>query len=477
MFAGLEERFRQVLPRASFCSLRAVDEQGEMIRVRQNVLQPIQAMRDRGAMVTVIDRGGYGYAATADLSLAGLKAAVERAQSWAHASAGRAVCDYSRVAMPHPRGDYESPVAMAWDSVPLPQKIDMVRQECARLKIDDRIADYDASIWRSCTDQYYYTNEGGSVRQRLHRLCPHLSVSAHEGALTQTRTLGAGAVCQQGGLEVLDRVGFRTDGPRLAQEAIELLSAPNCPAGTMDLLLAPDQLYLQVHESVGHPLELDRILGDERNYAGTSFVQLDYIGSFRYGSDLMNITYDPTLREEFATFAIDDDGSPAEKQFIIERGILKRALGGVISQARAGLPGVSTARANGWRRPPIDRMSNLNLEPGDSTLEEMIAAVERGVYMRTNNSWSIDDSRNKFQFGCEWGQLIENGRLTSVVRNPNYRGISKTFWNSLKKVGDRSTFRVHGVPNCGKGEPNQVMRVGHATPAALFAGVEVFGGE
>jgi len=477
MFAGLEERFRQVLPRSGFCSLRAVDERSEAIRVRQNVLQPIQTARDCGAMVTVIDRGGYGYAATADLSRAGLAAAVERAQAWAHAAAPRAVFDYSQVAMPHPRGDYESPVEKPWDSLSLPQKIDIVRQECARLKIDDRIADFDAFLWYACTDQHYFTNEGGRVRQRLHRLYPNLIVSAHEGNLTQTRTLGAGALCQQGGLEVIDRVGFRTEGPQLAQEAIALLSAPNCPTGTMDLLLAPDQLHLQVHESVGHPLELDRILGDERNYAGTSFVQLDYIGTFRYGSDLMNITYDPTIRTEFASFAFDDDGAAAEKQFIVEKGILKRVLGGIISQARAGKPGVSTTRADGWRRPPIDRMSNLNLEPGTSTFEQMVAAVEKGVYLRSNNSWSIDDSRNKFQFGCEWGQLIENGKLTQVVRNPNYRGISKTFWNNLKMVGDPTTFRVHGTPNCGKGEPNQVIRVGHATPVALFAGVEVFGGE
>ncbi len=477
MLAGLEQRFREVLPQAGFCSLRVVDELGEIIRVRQNVLQPIQTVRDCGAMVTVIADGGYGYAATSDLSRAGLAAAVERAQSWARVSAARAVFDYSKVALPHPQGEYESPMEVPWDSVSLPEKIGLVKRECERLRIEDRIVDHDAFLWYARTDQFYYTNEGGSVHQRFHRIFPNLSVSAHEGALTQTRTMGAGAVCLQGGLEVLEQVDFKTAAPRLAQEAIELLSAPNCPSGTMDVLLEPDQLYLQIHESVGHPLELDRILGDERNYAGTSFVLPEYVGSFRYGSELMNITYDPTIRAEFASFAFDDDGAKAEKQYIIERGILKRGLGGLISQARSGLPGVSTTRADGWRRPPIDRMSNLNLEPGTTSFEEMVSGIEKGVYMRSNNSWSIDDSRNKFQFGCEWGRLIEGGRLTTVVRNPNYRGISKTFWNNLAMVGDRSTFRVHGTPMCGKGEPNQVMRVGHATPAAIFKDVEVFGGE
>jgi len=245
----------------------------------------------------------------------------------------------------------------------------------------------------------------------------------------------------------------------------------------MDLLLDADQMHLQIHESIGHPLELDRILGDERNYAGTSFVKPEYFGTFRYGSEHLNIVFDPTDAQAFASYDFDDDGTQAEKLYLIEKGILQRALGGTISQARSGIPGVANARADSWRRPPIDRMANVNLEPGTASLEAMIGAVERGIYMRANNSWSIDDSRNKFQFGCEYGRLIKNGKLAEVVRNPNYRGISQTFWNNLKMVGGPETVQRLGAVNCGKGEPNQVMRVGHVTPAALFADVDVFGGE
>jgi predicted Zn-dependent protease len=245
----------------------------------------------------------------------------------------------------------------------------------------------------------------------------------------------------------------------------------------MDVLLAPDQMILQIHESIGHPLELDRILGDERNYAGTSFVTPDMFGSYRYGSDLLNITFDPTRPEEFASYAFDDDGQPAQREYLIRNGILLRGLGGVTSQARSRLPGVANARATSWNRPPIDRMANLNLEPGTSSFADLVAAVERGVYMQTNLSWSIDDSRNKFQFGCEWGQLIENGKLTTIVKNSNYRGVSATFWRNLKMAGNRDTVEVLGSPFCGKGEPNQIIRVGHASPACLFAEVEVFGGE
>jgi predicted Zn-dependent protease len=179
---------------------------------------------------------------------------------------------------------------------------------------------------------------------------------------------------------------------------------------------------------------------------------------------------------EFASYAFDDNGNAAKREYLIRGGVLQRALGGLESQVRSGLPGVANARASSWNRAPIDRMANLNVEPGASSLAEMIASIERGVMMRTNVSWSIDDSRNKFQFGCEWGQIIEDGVAKGVVRNPNYRGISAEFWRSLRMVGDAATFEVNGTMYCGKGEPNQGIHVGHASPACVFSGVEVFGG-
>jgi predicted Zn-dependent protease len=199
-------------------------------------------------------------------------------------------------------------------------------------------------------------------------------------------------------------------------------------------------------------------------------------GTYRYGSELLNVTFDPTRAEEFASYGWDDDGLAAERQYLIRKGILERPLGGAVSQARAGIAGVANPRSCAWNRAPIDRMANINIEPGDASLDELIAGIGHGVMMRTNVSWSIDDSRNKFQFGCEWGRVIRDGRLAEVVRNPNYRGVSATFWRSLSGVGDASTFEVMGTPYCGKGEPNQVIRCGHASPACRFTGVEVFGG-
>ena len=256
---------------------------------------------------------------------------------------------------------------------------------------------------------------------------------------------------------------------------MEVLNAPTCPSDTRDIIILPSQLMLQIHESIGHPLELDRILGDERNFAGTSFVTPDMFGSFQYGSEHLNISFDPTVEGQICSYNYDDDGLKAEKVMLIENGVLKRGIGGKISQMRSGLPGTASTRAVSWDVPTMDRMGNINLEPGNSTIDEMIASVEKGILVGNNVSWSIDDSRNKFQFGCEWGRLIENGELKGWVKNPNYRGISQNFWRSLKAVGNADSVTVLGTPYCGKGEPGQTATVGHATPPALFSNVEVFG--
>ncbi|NEX61706.1 TldD/PmbA family protein [Noviherbaspirillum galbum] len=478
MFEDIPSLFRELAPGVDFCSLRVVDETTDSLMVRQDVLQPVTTRIDRGAMLTVAHRGGYGYAATGDLSADGLKDALARACSWADASAGRMLVDVSRLALDHPRGRHAGPPG-AREGANLSDLVGLLMQESRACRIDPRIVDWYASLSLASTAQLYLTSQGGEAFQEFHYVIPNLAVTANQGNDTQTRSLGGqyNGYCRQGGLEVLRQAGFAGSGERVARQALELLDAPNCPAGRMDLLLMPAQMMLQIHESIGHPLELDRILGDERNFAGTSFVTPDMFGRFRYGSELLNVTHDPGRAEQFASYRWDDDGTPAKKTWLIRDGMLERPLGGAISQARAGMEGVANSRACGWNRPPIDRMANLNIEPGASSLDDMIRSVKRGVLMDTNVSWSIDDSRNKFQFGCEWGRLIEDGELKGVVKNPNYRGISESFWRSLKAVGDESIFEVMGTPFCGKGEPSQVIRVGHASPACLFADVDVFGGE
>ncbi len=472
----IKRRFHKIMPLLDFCSLRYLEERSEKLIVRQNIAEPPLSRHDVGVMLTVIDNGGLGYAATSDLSESGLREAIARAQQWAELSRKNSLIDFSKVAMPKEKGDYQSVVKKPWANMSITDKLDLLHRESALCQRDDKIVNWHASLWFVQTEQLYLTNRGAEIRQSNQYLMPELRVIANQGGETQYRTFGESTYARQGGLEILDQIGFMGRGEQLAEEALQLLAAPNCPTKNMDIILAPDQMMLQIHESIGHPLELDRILGDERNYAGTSFVTLDMFDHYQYGSSLLNVTFDPTHSEQVASYGFDDEGLPAEKTYIIREGILTTPLGGVISQARADLSGVANARAISWNRPPIDRMANLNVEPGESTFNEMLGSIEQGIFMETNLSWSIDDSRNKFQFGCERGQLIENGELTQVVKNPNYRGISATFWRNLKKVGNQDTFQVLGVPYCGKGEPNQVIRVGHASPVCVFTDVDVFGG-
>jgi predicted Zn-dependent protease len=473
----LAARFRAIAPRADFASIRVVEEVSERVSVRQDVPEPTETIRDRGAMVTVMDGDGLGFGATSDLSDDGLASAVARAAEWAKLTRSRSVLS-DRVAMPAPRGAYSSPWVKPM-RLSKAERIELLMTESRACKCDDRIVDWAASLYSADVRQLVVTADGDSCLQELHFMVPGLHVTAFARGVSQTRSWGGryNGFCRQGGLEVLEDGRFAGAGRRTAEEALELLTAPSCPAGALDVVLMPDQMMLQIHESIGHPIELDRILGDERNYAGTSFVTLDMLGRYRYGSPLLDVTYDPSRGEQFASFAADDDGTPATREYVIRGGILLRALGGTISQQRAGVPGVATSRASGWNRPPIDRMSNLNVEPGTSSLEDMIGSIDDGVLMRTNVSWSIDDSRNKFQFGCEWGQRIRGGKLAEVVKNPSYRGVSASFWRSLVMVGDPSTLEVLGTPFCGKGEPNQIARVGHASPACKFTAVDVFPGD
>jgi predicted Zn-dependent protease len=472
-FTTLRQRFQRLPGDVDFCSLRYVEEDAESLVVRQDIEQPLRRRVDRGAMISVIHRGGYGYAATADISDAGLAAAFARAKAWAEHSARFAVFDYSKLRMPKPVGRYQGPGGDAgWSRREL---LELLMQESRGCRLSERVVDWSAALGLNERRQLYLSSDGADAEQQFHYVAPAISVTAYGNGDSQTRSFGD--TVRQGGLELLAQEGFIGAGRRTAEEALALLDAPNCPSGSMDLLLLPAQMMLQIHESIGHPLELDRILGDERNYAGTSFVSLGMFGRYRYGSELLNVTYDPTIPEEYASYGWDDDGSAGEKTYLIRAGILERPLGGAISQARAGIAGTANTRANSWNRPPIDRMANLNIEPGDKSLDELIKGIERGVMMDTNRSWSIDDSRNKFQFGCERGWLIEEGRVKGLVKNPGYRGVSATFWRALSAVGDASTLQVLGTPFCGKGEPNQVIHVGHASPACVFSAVDVFGGE
>lgn len=477
--AEIARSFAKLAPPCEEWSIRLVHRRNEALSVTRGTADPVRCSEDIGAMVTITaksdDRIGVGYGATSDITPSGLAAAACEALAWANRSAGHLV------AVPKPGSsavlyDHVAAAEIPWVSIPMTAKLDRLHELARNLKRDGRISHWQTSLYYMDEETVFAGSAGDFIREARGIIVPGIEASASANGETQTRTLGRGGMIRQGGLEQLDELAFWAAGPRIAEEALELLNAPDCPAKSTDLLLAPDQMYIQIHESIGHPLELDRILGDERNYAGTSFVTPDMFGSYQYGSPLLNVSFDPHVPGEAANYAYDDTGTRAQTCHLISKGVLQRGLGGAFSQSRANIPGVANARACSWNRPPIDRMANLNVDPGASTFEELVSQVEDGIYMETNNSWSIDDSRNKFQFGCERGRLIKNGQLGPVVKNPNYRGVSANFWRSLKGLGNADTVRVLGTPTCGKGEPNQAIRVGHATPPGLFAGVQIFGG-
>lgn len=467
-----QSALQHALKSAQWAGLRHSSETTTQRAVRNDLPTMNQTGLEEGAMCEVLVDGQFGYAATADLSSAGLQRAFERAIATTRATSSHKVHGFTVSARPKAIGAYHSPRQRGLEVTRLTEITECLMAASQAMNLSERVVNRSASAMLIQTRINYFSSNGSDTHQNFDMIDIALAATAAEGLESQTRSWSHTG---QFGGEAFDRARLVQQAGRLAQEALVLLHADNCPSQRMDLVLMPDQMMLQIHESIGHPLELDRILGDERNYAGWSFVKAQDFGHLQYGSSLMNVSFDPTRTNELASYAYDDGGHAASREMLIENGILKRGLGSLESQARSGLPGVANFRSSSWNRAPIDRMANINLVPGNASLDDLIGQVEHGILMTTNRSWSIDDYRNKFQFGCERGQLIENGALGKVVRNPNYRGVTVDFWKRLAGVGRDDT--AHGTAFCGKGEPSQVIRVGHASPPCLFRDVEVFGGQ
>jgi TldD protein len=260
---------------------------------------------------------------------------------------------------------------------------------------------------------------------------------------------------------------------RVAEEAVALLSAPQCPSGRRDIIIEGGQLALQVHESIGHPIELDRVLGTEASYAGTSFLTLDKLNSLKYGSGIVNVVADATVPGGLGTFGYDDEGVPAQRVDIIRDGLFVGYLTSRETAPVIGRRSGGAMRADGWRNIPLIRMTNVNLLPGDRELDDLIADTDGGLYLATNRSWSIDDHRLNFQFGTEIAHEIKGGKLGQMYKNPTYTGITPEFWNSCDAICDHRHWQMWGTPNCGKGEPGQTAHVGHGVAPARFRNVQV----
>lgn len=477
----LQTEFNKYKNSTDFVAFKYITEKTRDYSVRNGKTEELIEFNDQGLLIEVMLNGHIGYSATSELTPDGIKKSFNRARSMTDTSSRYAVYQFDKTIRPPAKGHYETQRKTKLDKLSLSELFDFLKKTSLALKKNDLIISAVAEAMLVECKQIYFSSVGAEFSQEFDIIIHAMSATANDGKESQTRTLHGGrGNCVQSGAEYFNLTRALKDADEISTQALELLKAENCPTETCDLILAPDQMLLQIHESIGHPLELDRILGDERNFAGWSFVQPEDFGQLQYGSPLMNVVFDPTASQELASYQFDEVGNTAEKKYLIKNGKLLAGLGSLESQARSSISGVANARSSSWNRAPIDRMANINLEGAgrdqSTTLDEMIAGVERGVLMYSNRSWSIDDYRRKFQFGCEYGKQIENGKLTKTLKNPNYRGITVPFWNSLAGLTNPDSVEAYGSPYCGKGEPSQIIRVGHSSPYALFKNIEVFGG-
>jgi TldD protein len=362
-------------------------------------------------------------------------------------------------------------------AVPLEGKLAVLREAVEALRRRAEVAVAAARFLAFRTDKAFASSDGALCEQRLTECGGELSAAAVGDAGSQVRSYPAshGGSVAQAGFEHFSGLGLVEEAPRVAEEAAELLTAPACPAGETTLILAGEQLGLQIHESVGHAIELDRVLGREASYAGTSYLAPDSAGSFRLGSPLMNVTADATAPGGLGSFRWDDEGVEGRAVPIVREGVLRGFLSSRETAAEIGIPrSGGCMRAEGFARQPIVRMTNVNLEPGDAgTLDDLIADTDRGVLIETNRSWSIDDRRLRFRFEGEAAWEIAGGRRSRLLRNPSYAGVTPEFWAGLDAVCSAPEWRLGSVLDCGKGEPGQFAHVSHGSAPARFRGVQV----
>ena len=461
--------------RADYADARLVRTRHERVCLRDGAIEALERGEDEGVGVRVRVGGAWGFAACGEPTRAGAERALARALEVARSQ--RPAGGAELAPEPPARGERSGPCEEDPFAVSLEDKLELLAAADAALRAQPGLAVARSELSALSTDVEFASTEGALFHRRLTECGAGLVATAvnEEGAQVRSWPASHGGSVAQAGFEHVRRLDLSAAAPRVAEEAVALLSAPPCPAGPQTLLLAGEQLGLQLHESVGHAVELDRVLGREASYAGTSFVSAHDIGSLRYGSELMNVTADGTSPGGLGTLPWDDEGVEGQAVPIVREGLLRGFLSSRETAAEIGLErSGGCMRADGFARQPLVRMTNVNLEPGGAgTLEDLIADTDSGLLLDTNRSWSIDSRRLQFQFGAEAAWEIRDGRLGRLLRNPTYAGVTPRFWGSMDAVCSASEWRLASVVNCGKGEPGQVARVSHGSAPARFRGVEM----
>jgi TldD protein len=459
---------------AIYADARVVVSRMETIDVQNRAVQALDHTEQAGVGVRALIGSSWGFFATSDLSDEAARSAGEQAAAVAKASAvvSGAPLEFADVAVVD--DTYATSVEEDPASVSLAAKVDMLIDITGTMEAVPPIAIARATLTFWDTDKWFVSSQGHRIHQHLVESGGGFDATALGERETQRRSYPQSfGQFETGGFEVVRRWDFPGNAQRIAEEAAALLTAQELEERETAVVLESSQLALQIHESVGHAIELDRILGWEAAFAGTSHLELGLLNRHRYGSELMNITADATLPGALGTFGYDDEGTRASRVDMVKDGLWVGVLSGRDSAAIAGLAPGGMVRADGYNRLPMVRMTNVGLQPGDASLDEIIAETGDGVYLATNRSWSIDDKRLNFQFGTEIGWEIKNGKLGPMVKNPTYTGITPQFWGTLDMLAGRDEWVHWGTPNCGKGQPVQIAHTGHSASPARFANVRV----
>ena len=464
----------------TYADARAVSIRNRSLSTKNGRVGHASESDSLGVAVRVIAEGAWGFAASADMSSSSLEAAAGRAVEIAKASAQvkrenvRLAPEAAAVA------EWTTPYKVDPFTTSVEQNIDLLLKVDAEMTTVPGVTLAETGMNFQREESWFLSSEGADIHQTKYSTGAGYTAYAFAGSEIQKRSYpnSFGGQWQNRGYEQIEEMKLIENARRIGEEAVALHHSDQCPEGTFTIILDGSQLGLQIHESIGHPIELDRVLGMEANFAGTSFLTLEKLGKLRYGSDLVNVVAD--ARQEhgpgLGTFAYDDEGVAAQSTPIITNGLFtgylsSRETAHTIGSTRSG----GTLRAEGWNRLPMIRMTNVSILPGEKplTLEQLVASTDDGIYMETNRSWSIDDKRYNFQFGCEIAWEIKNGKRVRMLKNPSYSGITTEFWNSMDAICSRDEWTLWGTPNCGKGQPQQVVGTGHGASPARFRNIRV----
>ena len=462
--------------KADFADIRIIEARRQNLSVKNGEIAGLNDTVTLGFGVRVLLRGSWGFASSNNLNRHSIELCALKAIEIARAGA-MITGKPARMAAEPPWQDFwQTPFIKDPFAVPIEKKLDLLFKTDAILRKNPRIKSATGNISFIREHQWHLTTEGSRIEQMLLSSGAGASATAISGGEVQIRSYPSthGGQALSGGYELIETLDLAGNAERTREEALALLTAPQCPSGRKDLIIGQNQLALQIHESVGHATELDRVLGYEESYAGSSFATTEKLGKFRYASPIVNLVADATLPGGLATAGYDDDAVQAQRWHIVRNGILSgymtnREFAHAIGAARSR----GSCRADGFSNIPITRICNLSLMPGNTPYEEIIASTKDGIIMENNKSWSIDQKRLNFQFGCESGWLVKNGKKTILVKNPTYQGITPEFWNSCDAIADENHWRLYGVVNCGKGQPSQTAMMCHGSSPARFKKVKI----